>query len=48
MQVRELTLSGLKLIFPKVHKDSRGFFIETYQSKRYEEHGISYIQSKCP
>lgn len=40
MQVREMRLSGLKLIFPKVWKDSRGFFVETYQQDRYSEQGI--------
>lgn len=40
MQVRELSLEGLKLIIPKAHHDSRGFFIESYQKERYEEAGI--------
>lgn len=40
MQVRELTLPGLKLIFPKVFRDGRGFFIETYEQARYASQGI--------
>lgn len=40
MQIREMNLSGLKLIFPKVWKDSRGFFVESFQKERYEAHGI--------
>lgn len=41
MQVREMNLAGLKLIFPKVWKDNRGFFVETYEQERYSAHGIT-------
>lgn len=41
MQVRELGLAGLKLVFPRVYRDPRGYFLESYQNSRYEEHGIS-------
>lgn len=41
MVVTDLALPGLKLIQPKVHVDSRGFFLETYQEQRYQEAGIS-------
>jgi dTDP-4-dehydrorhamnose 3,5-epimerase len=40
MQIRELRLSGPKLIFPRVSRDNRGFFIESYQQPRYFEQGI--------
>jgi len=40
MQVIELPLSGLKLLKPRVIRDSRGFFIETYHQPRYREAGI--------
>ncbi|NOY52620.1 MAG: dTDP-4-dehydrorhamnose 3,5-epimerase [Deltaproteobacteria bacterium] len=34
-------LDGLLLIEPKVFGDDRGFFLETYEKKRYGEAGIS-------
>lgn len=43
MEVIQLRLEGLKLIKPKVFKDHRGFFIETFQQSLYEKFGIS-----CP
>jgi dTDP-4-dehydrorhamnose 3,5-epimerase len=42
MQVEELPLAGLKLIRPKIFGDSRGFFIETFNTVRYEAAGISH------
>jgi dTDP-4-dehydrorhamnose 3,5-epimerase len=42
MEVRPLSLSGLKLITPAVHRDSRGFFLETYSESRYLESGIDH------
>ncbi len=36
-----LPLSGLKLIFPKIFRDDRGFFFESYSQLLYEENGIS-------
>ena len=40
MKVTELSLPGVLLIEPKVHGDSRGFFLELFQASRYAEHGI--------
>ncbi|HLV67370.1 MAG TPA: dTDP-4-dehydrorhamnose 3,5-epimerase [Polyangiaceae bacterium] len=40
MEVVDLDLSGLKLIKPRVFRDSRGFFLETYQASRYGAAGI--------
>lgn len=40
MQVIDLRLKGLKLIQPKVFKDERGFFLESYQSSSYEKEGM--------
>ena len=37
MKVTETQLPGVVLIEPKVHEDARGFFLETFQRKRYEE-----------
>lgn len=36
MEVLDLPLAGLKLIRPKVFRDDRGFFVETYQASRYD------------
>lgn len=40
MEVTDLPLAGLKLVKPKVWRDRRGFFIETYHQPRYRELGI--------
>jgi dTDP-4-dehydrorhamnose 3,5-epimerase len=40
MEVIELDLPGLKLIRPKIHRDERGFFFESYHQLRYQAAGI--------
>jgi dTDP-4-dehydrorhamnose 3,5-epimerase len=40
MDVQELKLPGVFLISPRVFKDNRGFFVETYQAERYRKVGI--------
>jgi dTDP-4-dehydrorhamnose 3,5-epimerase len=40
MTVTETSLPGVKLIQPVVHRDQRGFFVETYHHRRYAEAGI--------
>jgi len=40
VQVIDLPLRGLKLLKPRVFRDERGFFIETYSGPRYREAGI--------
>lgn len=42
MQIIETPIQGLLEIQPKVFGDKRGFFLETWQKKRYEEAGIHY------
>lgn len=37
MNVRETSLPGVKVIEPDVHGDSRGFFLETFNTSRYRE-----------
>jgi len=46
MQVHATDLPGVLLVEPKVHRDHRGFFLETYHRDRYTEHGIdgSFVQ----
>ncbi|MCC5888554.1 MAG: dTDP-4-dehydrorhamnose 3,5-epimerase [Gammaproteobacteria bacterium] len=36
MRATTTTLPGVMLIEPSVHEDARGFFLETYQKRRYE------------
>ena len=40
MKIEPTHLSGVVLIHPVVYQDSRGFFTETYQARRYGEHGF--------
>jgi dTDP-4-dehydrorhamnose 3,5-epimerase len=40
VEVVELPLAGMKLIRPRVFKDERGFFVETYAEPRYRAAGI--------
>ncbi len=40
MNVTQLPFHGLALVRLTVHKDARGFFVERYQTKRFEEVGI--------
>ena len=40
MKITDLTLSGVKLIVPRVFRDDRGFFIESYSAPRYVQAGI--------
>ncbi|MCX5869453.1 MAG: dTDP-4-dehydrorhamnose 3,5-epimerase [Deltaproteobacteria bacterium] len=41
MKVIETPLAGLLVIEPKVFGDARGFFVETWSRKRYQEMGIN-------
>ncbi len=37
MEIIDTPLVGVKIIQPKVFGDSRGFFLETFEKKRYQE-----------
>ena len=41
MKVTQTPLAGLLIIEPKVFGDERGFFLETWSRKRYQEIGIN-------
>jgi dTDP-4-dehydrorhamnose 3,5-epimerase len=41
MQVDATALPGVLLIKPKIFRDPRGFFVETYHEERYRSHGMS-------
>lgn len=36
-------LDGVVLVKPDVHKDPRGFFLESYSQDRFADHGISAV-----
>jgi dTDP-4-dehydrorhamnose 3,5-epimerase len=40
MQVVPTRLPGVVVIEPEVHRDGRGFLVETFQAERYRRHGI--------
>ena len=41
MKVHETALAGVLIIEPRVFRDERGFFVETYHSERYAASGIA-------
>jgi len=41
MQITQTNLPGVLVIEPKVFKDARGFFLETFQAERYRAAGIN-------
>lgn len=49
MKIISTPLPGVIVIEPRVFGDSRGFFMETYQAKRYEDAGIkeSFVQDNA-
>jgi dTDP-4-dehydrorhamnose 3,5-epimerase len=46
MQIRETGLSGLRILSPKVHKDQRGFFLETFRDEFFQglDEPIRFVQ----
>lgn len=41
MNVLDTPLRGLKIVEPRVLRDARGFFLETYREDRYRDAGIA-------
>lgn len=41
MTVTDTPLPGVKVVHPVVHRDERGFFLETYHARRYAESGVA-------
>ena len=41
MKIEESTVSGLKIIYPKVFEDDRGYFFESYNQKIYNSSGLN-------
>ncbi len=42
MKFLQTDLPGVMVIEPDVHRDARGFFLETFHARRYREGGIPY------
>lgn len=42
MTITPLSLNGAAIIEPKVHGDSRGFFMESYNDSLFKQNGINY------
>ncbi|MEK6771190.1 MAG: dTDP-4-dehydrorhamnose 3,5-epimerase family protein, partial [Pseudomonadota bacterium] len=40
MQVTETAIPGVLLLTPRVFEDERGFFLESYNRRRFEEIGL--------
>lgn len=40
LQVKKTGIAGLLLVEPKLFRDGRGFFLESYRAERYREAGI--------
>ncbi len=42
MKVTESKLAGVKIITPRVFQDNRGFFLESYNRRKYSECGMDH------
>ena len=40
MDVEETEIAGVRIVTPKVFRDARGYFMETYNATRYKDAGI--------
>jgi dTDP-4-dehydrorhamnose 3,5-epimerase len=40
LEVHDTHLKGVRLIVPRVFEDARGFFVETFNRRDFEEHGL--------
>ncbi len=49
MDVTDLALDGVRLLRPRVFRDDRGSFLETWRLERYAEHGIpgTFVQDNA-
>ncbi|MDE7279405.1 MAG: dTDP-4-dehydrorhamnose 3,5-epimerase family protein, partial [Oscillospiraceae bacterium] len=41
IKVEKCPIEGLYIIEPTVHRDSRGYFMETYNKRDFEEFGLN-------
>ena len=47
MEFTKTTLEGAYLVKPRVFQDNRGFFLESYSKKRFEEQETTIGNCKC-
>jgi dTDP-4-dehydrorhamnose 3,5-epimerase len=49
LERRETTLPGVLELYPKVFRDTRGLFVETYHRKQFADIGVgdSFVQDNC-
>ena len=40
VKITPTTLPDVLMVVPTIHRDDRGFFLETYHEARYREHGL--------
>ena len=40
MEVKDTEIPGVKLVVPRIFRDGRGYFVETYNAERYKAAGI--------
>lgn len=40
MEIRKTLLPGVLIIQPRIHRDARGYFVETWHKDRYREAGV--------
>ena len=43
MEIKETSLPGVLLLLPKIHGDSRGFFMESFHAKTYARLGLPQL-----
>jgi len=50
MKFIETALPGVLIVEPDVHRDARGFFLETFHARKYREGGIdaAFVQDNHP
>jgi dTDP-4-dehydrorhamnose 3,5-epimerase len=42
LKVKKTKIEGLIIIEPDIYGDERGFFLESFNKKRYEKHGLNF------
>jgi dTDP-4-dehydrorhamnose 3,5-epimerase len=49
MQISSLEIEAVKLVLPTKHSDKRGYFVETWNRRRFAEAGIDidFVQDNC-
>ena len=43
MQIEKTAIDGVVIIHPDVFEDERGYFMESYSLKKWQEAGLDYV-----